>query len=47
VEHNAVLMQLGGLHVKSLVLAAIQSCPGVFLVELPNDMVPLNSGLVR
>ncbi len=47
VEHNAVLKQLGGLHVKSLVLVAIQSHPGVFLVDLPNHTVPLNLGLVR
>ena len=46
-EHDAVLEGLGGLHAKSLVFNTIQSCPGVLVIDIMKNTVPLNLGFVR
>ena len=45
VERYAVLKQLGGLHMKSLVLGSVQPHPGVISVDLPTNTVSLNLGV--
>ena len=47
VEHDSVLKQLEGLHPQSLVLCSIQRSPGVRFVDLPNNAVPLNLGVIH
>ena len=47
VEHDAVLKRLGGLHPQSLVLRSVQRGPGVVFVDLPNNVIPLNLGVIR
>jgi hypothetical protein len=47
VEHDAVLKGLSSFHVKPDVLNTIQSPPGVLVMDIVNDMTPLNLGFVR
>ena len=47
VEHDAVLKGLSSFHAKPDVLNTIQSRPGVLVMDILNDTIPLNLGFVR
>ena len=47
VEHDTVLQGLRRLHAKPIVLNAVQSRPGVLVMDVFNDTVLLNLGLVQ
>ena len=47
VEHDVVLKQLVGLHLQSPVLCSIQGGPGVHFMDLLNNAVPLNLGVIH
>jgi hypothetical protein len=47
VERYAVLKQLGGLHMKSLVLGSVQPHPRVISVDLPTNMISLKLGVAH
>jgi hypothetical protein len=47
VEGDVVLKGLGGLHPPSVVLVSIERRPGIQIVDLLDDVVPLVTGVIR
>ena len=47
VEHDAVIKGLSSFHVKPDVLNTIQFCPGILVMDILNNTIPLSLGFVR
>ena len=47
VEHDAVINGLSSFHAKPVVLNTIQSRPGILVMDILNNTIPLNLGFIR